>query len=410
MIYYDLEDIGQKDFTLKRYDLIYKIDPSKSVETYVRENGKIKYNYDAEEIFCIKDGKKQNLFEITKYPKRSFTKIYVNELRRKIPQCEFFYKKTGFKEMVELYDRLYRGNWGINFILEYIDYYHNKKNTGIELLLKTGFVYLSRELFDNKIPLPKEVTTVRDIIKLPRSILNKEEVKESYSYEQLKLLEHLNEKDGGITTDLFNFLNRYRESYHQWILEHMKTLVDNGYKVKEILDYLQRADMYQAVEQHDALVLLSDYVHMAKKAELPFEKFPKSLKKSHDLMRRAYNLVKNEICDRGIRESSIKNKHLAYEDKDFAIILPECLADLKKEGDELHHCVASYAERVANGECIIALLRKAANKNMPFYTIEIRNNVVTQIKGYGNRGLGRDPKIRVFLRNWGQKVGVDVSV
>jgi len=82
----------------------------------------------------------------------------------------------------------------------------------------------------------------------------------------------------------------------------------------------------------------------------------------------------------------------------------------QKRGDELHHCVASYAERVANGECIIALLRKAANKNMPFYTIEIRNNVVTQIKGYGNRGLGRDPKIRVFLRNWGQKVGVDVSV
>jgi len=97
MIYYDLEDIGQKVFTLKRYDLIYKIDPSKSVETYVRENGKIKYNYDAEEIFCIKDGKKQNLFEITKYPKRSFTKIYVNELRRKIPQCEFFYKKNGIQ-------------------------------------------------------------------------------------------------------------------------------------------------------------------------------------------------------------------------------------------------------------------------------------------------------------------------
>ena len=48
-----------------------------------------------------------------------------------------------------------------------------------------------------------------------------------------------------------------------------------------------------------------------------------------------------------------------YVGKDYTILAPTCLRDILKEGDTLHHCIASsdrYLERMAQHESYILFL------------------------------------------------------
>ena len=56
---------------------------------------------------------------------------------------------------------------------------------------------------------------------------------------------------------------------------------------------------------------------------------------------------------------------------------------MKKEGDTLNHCVASYIKRVIDGECLIYFLRK--DKEESLITFEVRHNTIVQVRGLHNR-------------------------
>ena len=318
----------------------------------------MRYNHDSDNIVCYiyKSTKEDEPAAMRKYRNRSFTTINDDEIRKKIPQCKHFYTRTGFKEIVELYEKR-RRKWGIDLLLDYIEYYHNEGNTGIELLLKAGFIKLALELFDNKAPLPRG-TTIKDIIKLPKSILNNQIVKEEYNFDRIKVLEHLHTKGGGLTIEHFEFINAMHRSYHTEPLNRIRNLVENGYTIKEIKNYLDRVDQYQAINQREALQIFSDYVNMAVQARVLFDRFPNSLKKAHDLMLREYKYIEDEVHSRQVLERIEENKNLAYEGEEFSIALPKDAADIVREGNKLCHCVASYIKNVAIGDSFIVFLRK----------------------------------------------------
>jgi hypothetical protein len=97
-----------------------------------------------------------------------------------------------------------------------------------------------------------------------------------------------------------------------------------------------------------------------------------------------------------------ENKNLAYEGEEFSIALPKDAADIVREGNKLCHCVASYIKKVAIGDSFIVFLRKKKEKDKPFYTIEIQNNRVVQIRGLANSKL-KDSKAKEFIRDWSRK-------
>ena len=86
--------------------------------------------------------------------------------------------------------------------------------------------------------------------------------------------------------------------------------------------------------------------------------------------------------------------------KDFCIRVPHELNEIIEEGNALHHCVGGYVNRHAMGDTNIIFLRKVTEENVPFYTIEVRNNKVIQIHGKYNRWLGNDPEAIPFVYKW----------
>ena len=59
------------------------------------------------------------------------------------------------------------------------------------------------------------------------------------------------------------------------------------------------------------------------------------------------------------------------EDDHFTVVIPQKLSEIVDEGTNMHHCVGSYTQRVANGETFVFFLREKSNINQCFVTFNI---------------------------------------
>lgn len=93
-------------------------------------------------------------------------------------------------------------------------------------------------------------------------------------------------------------------------------------------------------------------------------------------------------------------KHYEKIGDDFEIVVPRKPDDIVTEGASLNHCVGGYAESVISGYTTILFLRKTAEPDVSFYTIEVRNGQVIQIHGNHNQWLGNHPEAIQFVIDW----------
>ncbi len=81
-------------------------------------------------------------------------------------------------------------------------------------------------------------------------------------------------------------------------------------------------------------------------------------------------------------------------------------ADLIREGREMHHCVGTYGRRVAEGQCFILFIRRAAEPDKAFYTVEIKPDLtglkIVQVRGYRNsdRSAEERAEVEAFLARY----------
>lgn len=101
------------------------------------------------------------------------------------------------------------------------------------------------------------------------------------------------------------------------------------------------------------------------------------LDKQRDVMRyaltleKAYKDRKDEIDNKGLTASYAKHPELTFENDDFIVILPTCVADIRKEGERQKNCVAGYAEKVASGREYIVFVRKKSNPDKNYITCQV---------------------------------------
>jgi len=161
------------------------------------------------------------------------------------------------------------------------------------------------------------------------------------------------------------------------------------------------ADRYNAVYQ--VLDEYTDYLKMGEKLSYNFSDrfvlYPKNLNIAHDQAILLFNERKTEICANKIREA-FENlaRQFGFTQNGMTIIPPKSPDEIVNEGHALHHCVHSYVERIATGECIILFLRHITEPEEPFFTIEIRDNKVAQIRGLEN--CAPTPEVEKFMQLW----------
>ena len=126
---------------------------------------------------------------------------------------------------------------------------------------------------------------------------------------------------------------------------------------------------------------LRDYLRMCKQDNIKPTLYSSYLKQTHDITSRNHN-VKVEKENEEMFQSRYKD-FKPYRGKKYIVVAPKNSNDLKKEGDTLNHCVASYIKRVIDGECLIYFLR--IDKDESLITFEVRHNDIVQVRGLHNR-------------------------
>lgn len=163
-----------------------------------------------------------------------------------------------------------------------------------------------------------------------------------------------------------------------------------NYDMKATIRYIFNYIMpYEGMSIDKCLGQLRDYASMHYQMGVEkFKKYPKFLKSKHDI-------IKSEFDDFKIKhdEEVFKNKvnqELFLEKAKFIVEVPECTDDVRYEGRMLSHCVGSYIKRIITGQTQIMFLRQI--KGVPQVTLEVRDNVLIQARGYEGRDITKEER------------------
>lgn len=188
------------------------------------------------------------------------------------------------------------------------------------------------------------------------------------------------------------------------VLEHMTPHKFMKYAEQQYPALCAEKTQYGGQRYRDMQAVVSeyrDYLDMCVKLDYSMSNsyvlYPKNLREAHD---KAQGRLKAEANARMRRDFKAAMEaiaeHLDYEQDGMKLILPSTPEELAAEGNALHHCVGGYAGRVAKHECVILFLRQCGDADKPFFTVEVRNKKVVQVRGMGN--CGPTPEVEAFMK------------
>ena len=158
---------------------------------------------------------------------------------------------------------------------------------------------------------------------------------------------------------------------------------------KKIGENLKDSIVYRPRElerRHDEAVIALQEIDTKQRAEELREKFP--------------NMEK--VC----RE--ITPIYQSLKDEKYAVLVPQKIEDIIKEGKALHHCVGTqecYFDRISRKTSYIVFLRRQEELEKEFYTMEIEpdGNIVQKSKDYNRMGEEYE-EAEPFLKKWKKNV------
>lgn len=113
--------------------------------------------------------------------------------------------------------------------------------------------------------------------------------------------------------------------------------------------------------------------------------FPKNLYEAHQNTIKQVKLKADEELNKKIiQRAKISNEKYYFKYQNMIMRAAESTEELINEGKILSHCVGTYADRYASGETTILLIRKKDDLENPFYTVEVKNDWVIQVRGKKN--------------------------
>lgn len=130
--------------------------------------------------------------------------------------------------------------------------------------------------------------------------------------------------------------------------------------------------------------------------------YPPDLQRAHERTSQMVSYEQDREAAQRFAEQARLLQKWSWQKDDF-VIRPAMSADeLKREGAALHHCVGGYADKMANGETAIFLVRKHDEPYTPYYTLELRNKRVIQCRTYSNRTYEAqgEEAVKAFIDAW----------
>lgn len=216
-----------------------------------------------------------------------------------------------------------------------------------------------------------------------------------------------------VRAEIFGWMEKHKIQNDHDILrlrEHMTLQKLFGYAEKQfMLLHGRKNDNGQIRYESMGRILdeYQDYLRMCEEQQYDmgstFVLFPRNLQQAHD---RISDYIKAKLDAEQKRKFHALyrriSKSLCFEKDGLVITFPKSPKDIVAEGNALRHCVGGYVSRVTNGSCIILFLRYAGKTKESFYTIEVRDGDVAQVRGLQN--CEPTPEVKSFISDWKQNV------
>lgn len=229
-------------------------------------------------------------------------------------------------------------------------------------------------------------------------------------------------------------------SLHQmWTDEQIEHLAETGLeqgRVEEILPYMSLQKLLNRIEKYAGCKYETEYEHVSERIRhiattysdylsmrlrLGYDlsntvyQYPHDLQQAHTEM--VLEMNKDEL-DKRIRDVKIRfgqiqrnyrqlRKKYFYEDDEYVIRPARSAEEIVMEGRLLHHCVGgdSYLRKHNENKTHILLLRRKADPESPYITVEIENNSNKILQWYGSCDKKpNEKKMQKWINNYESKL------
>ena len=308
-----------------------------------------------------------------------------------------------YMEKITMGGRLLKEPWGI-------DWYFNayREMPYLEQLLKVGFFKMVREVLENskKSPL-KNGRTILEILDLNKEQFNMLRRLEDPSLRDREILIYARDTVGRISEKDFLSLHGIPDSDYQNFFQKYINLMQYTTLYK-IQGYLKKQEIDNINFYFDYTDWLEEMGYdMRNKSNL----YPKCFMKAHDKKSEEYISFKDKqkkvqreqfdiLLDRLQKEAGLAES-LNLHNNGFFIRLPRVLDEIKREGETLGHCVATYVDKVAERNTLIFFIRRESEPDKPFFTLEWKGAVA---QCYGYKNCKPTPEVKEFIKLFSTKM------
>ena len=197
--------------------------------------------------------------------------------------------------------------------------------------------------------------------------------------------------------------------------------IENQMSPQQIYHYLRRMEKESGLPVEKALTIWRDYLSMAKKIGENLKDSivyrPRELERRHDEAVIALQEIDTKQRAEELREKfpnlekvcrEITPIYQLLKDEKYAVLVPQKIEDIIKEGKALHHCVGTqecYFDRMSRKTSYIVFLRRQEELEKEFYTMEIEpnGNIVQKSKEYNRTGEDYR-EAETFFKKWKKNV------
>lgn len=282
-----------------------------------------------------------------------------------------------------------------------------KEYTGIEKLIKAEFYNLTNSCisYGSRAPIDLYQKRVKKVLGLTGEYYNLIRDKDP-TWREYEVTEQCQDVGIRVTWEQIQKMSQYarnfaiymRHSTPHKMLKYIEGLKSEGpyaMRNQEVNDY------------HDYLQLAAG---LGYNLDDDWILYPKNLKERHDQLTEEQNERKAELekesddkKDRKLKRTIKRKGWTRYEmeTEQLLIRLPKCAHEIRKEGNAQHHCVATYMDRMVAGETCILFIGKKEEQDKSYYTVEVKDNEVIQVRGKYNVAPSEDVEefMKVFKKN-----------
>ena len=184
----------------------------------------------------------------------------------------------------------------------------------------------------------------------------------------------------GITLEIVN------KELDLWSFHTLEAIMEHV-KLTKALSYISK--------EKSSITTYADYLRDCEELEMDFTEkatlFPKGLEKLHVKLQKQIRHKRDEEAqlEWTERRGKLKAKY-SFKADGYAIVIPEEINDLIREGKDMHNCVGGYISRVAAGKTDVVYIRDVAEMNKSLGTMEICDGRIIQARGKYNHDLPKE--------------------